>query len=114
MEQDAGQPITFVKVDGGPSANGYLMQHLADLLQVEVRVAAAREATAIGAASLASHSALGTSLEELAARWRAEAVYAPRMATAIRDRVPGALGAGAGGGAAVPRGIGVTWIEGAP
>jgi glycerol kinase len=86
MEQDAGQPVTFVKVDGGPSANGYLMQHLADLLQVEVRVAAAREATAIGAASLAGHSALGTSLDELAARWRAEAVYAPRMAVAIRDQ----------------------------
>jgi len=73
MEQDAGQPAPFMKVDGGPSANRYLMQFLADLLQVEVRVAAAREA------------ALGTSLDELAARWRAEAVYAPRMAVAMRD-----------------------------
>ncbi|MFL5802244.1 MAG: FGGY family carbohydrate kinase [Roseiflexaceae bacterium] len=85
MEQDAGQPAPFMKVDGGPSANRYLMQFLADLLQIEVRVAAAREATAIGAASLAGHAALGTSLDELAARWRAEAVYAPRMAVAVRD-----------------------------
>ncbi len=85
MEQDAGQPAPFMKVDGGPSANRYLMQFLADLLQVEVRVAAAREATAIGAANLAGHAALGTSLDELAARWRAEAVYAPRMAVAMRD-----------------------------
>src|SRR5258706_589361 len=85
MEQDAGQPAPFMKVDGGPSANRYLMQFLADLLQVEVRVAAAREATAICAANLAGHAALATSLDELAARWRAEAVYAPRMAVAMRD-----------------------------
>jgi glycerol kinase len=84
MEQDAGQAIPFVKVDGGPSANSYLMQFLADLLGAEVRVAAAREATAIGAANLAGHAALGIGLEELAARWQAEAVYVPRMSAAER------------------------------
>jgi glycerol kinase len=85
MEQDAGQSIGFVKVDGGPSGNRYLMQFLADLLGAEVRVAAAREATAIGAANLAAHAALGISLEELATRWRAEAVYVPRMGAAERE-----------------------------
>ncbi len=50
-----------------------------------MRVAAAREATAIGAASLAGHAALGIGLDELAARWRAEAVYMPQMAMSERD-----------------------------
>jgi glycerol kinase len=85
MERDAGQPIAFVKVDGGPSGNRYLMQFLAGLLGSEVRVAAAREATAIGAANLAGHAALEISLVELAARWQAEAVYAPRMSAAERE-----------------------------
>jgi glycerol kinase len=85
MERDAGEAIPLVKVDGGPSANRYLMQFLADLLGAEVRVAAAREATAIGAANLAGHAALGISLEELAARWQAEAVYVPRMSEAERE-----------------------------
>jgi glycerol kinase len=55
------------------------MQFLSDLLGKEIRVAAAREATAIGIAQLAAHIVLGLPLEELAARWRAEAVYVPRM-----------------------------------
>jgi len=66
-------------VDGGPAANRYLMQYLADILQIDIHVAAEREATAIGIASLAAHAAFGVSLEELSARWRAEAVYRPQM-----------------------------------
>ena len=79
MERDAGQSPAYMKVDGGPSVNSYLMQFLADLLGLEVRVAAAREATAIGVANLAGHAALGVGLDELAARWQSEAVYTPMM-----------------------------------
>ncbi len=86
MAQDAGQTPTRLKVDGGPSGNPYLMQAIADLLNLEVRVSAAREATAIGVASLAAHSALGTSLDELAARWQAEAAYNPKIDDAERAR----------------------------
>ena len=85
MEQDAKKSVAHLKVDGGPSANRYLMQFLADLLGAEVWVAAERESTAIGIANLAGHIALGTSLEELAARWQAEAVYYPRMSGADRE-----------------------------
>lgn len=69
-----------LKVDGGPSANPYLMQFLADLLDMEIHVAAAQEATATGMANLAVHAALGVGLDELAARWRKQAVYTPKMA----------------------------------
>jgi len=97
MEQDAGYQIRLLKVDGGPSGNRYLMQFLADLLGVEVQVAAAREATAVGVANLAGHAALGTSFSELSARWRSEAIYAPQMSEAERrwhlDRWQRAMGA---------------------
>jgi glycerol kinase len=86
MANDAGQAPKYLKVDGGPSANSYLMQAIADLLNIEVRVAAAREATAIGIANLAAHSALGVSLSELASRWQAEAVYSPQMEEPERQR----------------------------
>lgn len=86
MAQDAGQAPEYLKVDGGPSGNSYLMQAIADLLNIEVRVAAAREATAIGIANLAGHSALGLSFETLAARWQAEAIYTPRIDEAERGR----------------------------
>ena len=69
----------YLKVDGGPTANAYLMQAVADLTGMEVRVAAARESTAIGMANLAAVSALGVTLPDLAARWQAEAAYAPRI-----------------------------------
>ncbi|HLA07689.1 MAG TPA: glycerol kinase GlpK, partial [Anaerolineales bacterium] len=48
MSQDAGQAPPHLKVDGGPSGNPYLMQMIADLLNLEVLVSAALEATAMG------------------------------------------------------------------
>jgi glycerol kinase len=86
MSQDAGQMPPYLKVDGGPSGNLYLMQMIADLLNMEVRVSAAREATAIGIANLAAHSRLGVSFDELASRWKAEAVYFPKMKEEERGR----------------------------
>jgi glycerol kinase len=85
MSQDAGQAPPHLKVDGGPSGNPYLMQMIADLLSLEVRVSAALEATAIGIANLAGVSALGTSLEELSKNWRAETIYVQRMTKEERE-----------------------------
>jgi glycerol kinase len=79
MSQDAGQAPPHLKVDGGPSGNPYLMQRIADLLNLEVHVSAALEATAIGIANLAGVSALGTLLEDLSKNWKAERVYTPEM-----------------------------------
>jgi glycerol kinase len=85
MSQDAGQSPPHLKVDGGPSGNPYLMQIIADLLNLEVRVSAAQEATAIGIANLAGVSALGISFEELSKNWKAETVYTPRMQIEERE-----------------------------
>lgn len=79
MSQDSSTPPPYLKVDGGPAGNPYLMQMIADLLNLEVRVSASIEATAIGIANLAGVSALGTSFEQLANGWKAEKVYIPKM-----------------------------------
>ena len=86
MSQDLGQSPPYLKVDGGPSGNPYLMQMIADLLNLEVQVSSAIEATAIGIANLAGVSALGTSLEELSARWKFETVYKPGMMKMEKER----------------------------
>jgi glycerol kinase len=84
MTNDAGQAPPHLKVDGGPAGNAYLMQMIADLLNIEVKVSASVEATAIGIANLAGVSALGTSFDTLANNWKAEKVYMPGMQEADR------------------------------
>jgi glycerol kinase len=86
MSQDAGQAPPHLKVDGGPSGNPYLMQMIADLLDLEVRVSAALEATAIGIANLAGVSALGTTFDALAQNWKAETSYIPKMSKKERKK----------------------------
>jgi len=48
-----------LRVDGGATANGFLMQLQADLLGVHIEVAAERETTALGVAALAAGRASG-------------------------------------------------------
>jgi glycerol kinase len=79
MSQDLGQTPPHLKVDGGPSGNPYLMQMIADLLNMEVHVSASLEATAIGIANLAGVSALGTSFDDLSKNWKAEKIYKPKI-----------------------------------
>jgi glycerol kinase len=86
MAQDAGQAPPHLKVDGGPSGNRYLMQMIADLLDLEVRVSAALEATAIGIANLAGVSALGTSFDQLSEYWKSETIYTPNMNDEDREK----------------------------
>ncbi len=86
MAQDAGTPPPHLKVDGGPAGNPYLMQMIADLLDLEVQVSASVEATAIGIANLAGVSALGTSFDELGKNWKSEKVYTPKMTKEERGK----------------------------
>ena len=87
MAQDTNHPIRSIKVDGGASANAFLMQSLADISGVEVRVAAIRETTSLGAAFMAG---LGIGLwkdqVELGALWREAASYSPRRVTDVEMR----------------------------
>ncbi|MGN1147302.1 MAG: FGGY family carbohydrate kinase, partial [Lachnospiraceae bacterium] len=53
MEKDSGINLKSLKVDGGASANNFLMQFEADILDTEVRRPECIETTALGAAYLA-------------------------------------------------------------
>ena len=88
VRADTGLPLPTLRADGGGSANAFLMQFQADLLGVPVERAAVQETTALGAAFLAG-LAVGVwrSREEVAARWRADARFEPRMAEAERQRL---------------------------
>lgn len=56
MAQDAGLPLAELRVDGGPTANTYLMQFQSDMAQVEVSVPEIQELSGFGAACAAGFS----------------------------------------------------------
>jgi glycerol kinase len=88
MEQDAGQKLTELRVDGGAAANDLLMQFQADLLGVPVLRPKVLETTALGAAYLAGLTvALWNSSEEIASHWQLERRFEPRMEAAMRDEL---------------------------
>jgi glycerol kinase len=58
---------SVLRIDGGASANGFLVQFLADVLQLPVEVAAERETTALGAAALAGVAVGRWTADDLAA-----------------------------------------------
>ena len=76
-------------MDGGATANRFLMQFQADLIGSPVEVAADAEATALGAAALAG-LAVGVwpDVEALGTLVRRGARYEPTMSAAERDAAP--------------------------
>ncbi|THA23463.1 glycerol kinase GlpK [Streptomyces sp. RKND-216] len=87
MYQDSGVEITTLKVDGGMTANGLLMQHQADVLGVPVIRPVISETTCLGAAYAAGlATGVWSDLDELRSHWRQDAEWTPRMDAAVRDR----------------------------
>jgi glycerol kinase len=80
MEDDAGVPLTELRVDGGATVNNLLMQFQADLLGVPVVRPQVNETTALGAAYLAG-LAVGywRDREEISSHWQMERVFTPTM-----------------------------------
>ncbi len=78
MAEDAGYRIEKLKVDGGASRNGFLMQFQSDIICQEVTRPIISETTALGAAYLAG-LAVGfwKSKEEIAEKWFASKTYTP-------------------------------------
>ncbi|WP_413099415.1 glycerol kinase GlpK [Streptomyces sp. Inha503] len=87
MYQDSGVRISTLKVDGGMTANGLLMQHQADVLGVPVIRPVVAETTCLGAA-YAAGLATGAwqDLDELRAHWKRDAEWTPRMTEEERTR----------------------------
>ncbi|MFH8992402.1 glycerol kinase GlpK [Streptomyces sp. NPDC017940] len=87
MYQDSGVRITTLKVDGGMTKNGLLMQHQADVLGVPVIRPRVSETTCLGAAYAAGlATGVWSDLEELKSHWRRDVEWTPRMAEDERER----------------------------
>lgn len=86
MERDTGMPLKSLKVDGGASRDGFLMQFQSDILGAEVIKPAFHETTALGVARLAGLTVgLWTDARSLAAAQRVDKRYTPIMSADIRE-----------------------------
>ncbi len=87
MAADSGVALSTLKVDGGMTANGLLMQILADTLGAPVVRPAVTETTCLGAA-YAAGLAVGfwPDVESLRLNWRKDAEWKPALAAADRER----------------------------
>jgi glycerol kinase len=75
-----------LRVDGGGTANRFLMQFQADILGIPVEVAAVQETTALGAAFLAGLGAgVWRSTDELRRRHAVVRRFEPRMGQDERE-----------------------------
>lgn len=85
MQADSGISLSALKTDGGASANNFLMQFQADLIQAPVNRPSCVETTAMGAAYLAG-LAVGywKSKEELIQNRKIDQVFYPGMEEEIR------------------------------
>ena len=80
MEADSGIRLNELKVDGGASANNFLMQFQSDILNSDVLRPECIETTALGASYLAG-LAVGywTDQEEIRKNWALERRFTPSM-----------------------------------
>lgn len=91
MEADSGIRLTALKVDGGASANNYLMQTQADIIDAPVKRPRCVETTAMGAAYLAG-LAVGywASKEDVKQNWAIDRTFDPAIDDAARkERITG-------------------------
>ena len=86
MSAEADLQIPLLRVDGGGTANSFLMQFQADILGVPIQLAAVAETTALGVAYLAGLAVgLWRDTTEVARRWRAAETYEPSISTDQRE-----------------------------
>ncbi|OEK09603.1 glycerol kinase [Flavivirga aquatica] len=86
MEKDNGKKITTLKVDGGASANNYLMQFQSDLLNVNVDRPKMIEVTAFGAALLAGIKAGLWRKSDIASIREVDTIFNPEMSKKTRKQ----------------------------
>lgn len=87
MEADSGISITNVKVDGGASANNFLMQSQSDISNVPIKRPACVETTALGAAYLAG-LAVGywKDQDDVINNWNIDRVFEPEITAEERAK----------------------------
>ena len=88
MESDTGHIVKELKVDGGASANDFLMEFQADIRGAKIRRPKCIETTALGAAYLAG-LAVGffKDLNEIRDNWQLASTFESSMAPSDRDNL---------------------------
>jgi len=86
MQEDTGTIVPELRVDGGGTGNGFLMQYQADILNIPVLLPEITESTALGAAYLAGITAgVYRTIGEIAKSNRIASKYIPNMSASDRD-----------------------------
>ncbi|MBO5758131.1 MAG: glycerol kinase GlpK [Clostridia bacterium] len=88
MEREVGTPVHSLKVDGGASANGFLLQFQSNIISKSIVRPTCIETTALGAACLAG-LAVGVyeSTEHIRSIYNADARFEPMMSPKERDEL---------------------------
>ena len=88
MKADSGIELSALKVDGGASANNFLMQTQADISSAPVNRPKCVETTAMGAAYLAG-LAVGywNSPEEVVKNWAIDQIFMPKIEAGKREKM---------------------------
>ena len=86
MQEESGIYLKALKVDGGASANNFLMQFQADILTTPVRRPDVIETTSLGAAYLAGlATGYWSGKDEILANWKLGRSFEPAMAEDVRN-----------------------------
>ncbi|HJF94314.1 MAG TPA: glycerol kinase GlpK [Lachnoclostridium phocaeense] len=87
MEADAGITLSSLKVDGGASANNFLMQSQADISNAPVNRPKCVETTAMGAAYLAGlATGYWKNKEEVLKNWAIDRIFTPEIQAEEREK----------------------------
>jgi len=88
MEKDLGLDMKELKVDGGASRDGFLMQFQADMCSKDIVRPVIHETTALGAACLAGlTTGFWKDKNEVKKYWQSDVVFQSKMDTADRDKL---------------------------
>ena len=79
MSKDKDSPLTELRIDGGATANDFMVQFQSDISQLEVVRPVDLETTALGAAYLAGLGVGLWTIEELKSKWQKDRSFTPQM-----------------------------------
>ncbi len=86
MIKDRGTPLNQLRVDGGATANDFMVQFQSDISAIEVDRPTNLETTALGAAYLAGIGIGIWKMEELQLKWKINRTFKPSMNKADVDK----------------------------
>ncbi len=87
MEEDSKIGINSLRVDGGASANNFLLSFQSDILNCEIIRPKVIETTALGVAYLAGlASGYYKDIDEIKSNWKKDRVFTPEMDEKIREK----------------------------